>query len=36
VHFITDNLINAFRVSSARILNLRFGMGFTIARKKEK
>ncbi len=36
VHFITDNLINAIQISSARMLNIRFGMGFTIARKKEK
>jgi hypothetical protein len=36
IHMISDNIINAFSLGNARLMNMRFGMGFTIGRDKDE
>lgn len=36
IHMISDNIINAFSLGNARLVNMRFGMGFTIGRDKDE
>lgn len=36
IHMISDNIINAFSLGNARLINMRFGMGFTIGRDKDE